>query len=156
MRNIIAQQPLIPDPADRLSKADRPPPCAVIAVALINRIPYHSVRFPPRLCENTIALVRRARSRRKAVGVGNDGSQQTCTAQRNCWLPLRHGVFTQPAPKAAVYFPCAHAQVGPESVSGIRGGSTGPCSTAVEVVSGQAQAQAGLHGGAVVQHEPVG
>ncbi len=32
---------VIPDPADRLSKADRPPPCAVIAVALINRIPYH-------------------------------------------------------------------------------------------------------------------
>ena len=31
---------MIPDPADRLSKADRPPPCAVIAVALINRIPY--------------------------------------------------------------------------------------------------------------------
>ena len=34
------QQEIIPDPADRLSKADRPPPCAVIAVALINRIPY--------------------------------------------------------------------------------------------------------------------
>jgi hypothetical protein len=33
---------LIPDPADRLSKADRPPPCAVIAVALINRIPYET------------------------------------------------------------------------------------------------------------------
>ncbi len=32
---------VIPDPADRLSKADRPPLCAVIAVALINRIPYH-------------------------------------------------------------------------------------------------------------------
>ena len=32
--------PVIPDPADRLSKADRPPPCAVIAVALINRIRY--------------------------------------------------------------------------------------------------------------------
>jgi hypothetical protein len=31
---------LIPDPADRLSKVDRPPPCAVTAVALINRIPY--------------------------------------------------------------------------------------------------------------------
>jgi hypothetical protein len=31
---------VIPDPADRLSKADRPPPCAAIAVALINRIPY--------------------------------------------------------------------------------------------------------------------
>ncbi len=57
-------------------------------------------RSRPRLCENTIALVRRARSRRKAVGVGNDGSQQTCTAQRNCWLPLRHGVFTQPAPNS--------------------------------------------------------
>ena len=34
---------VIPDPADRLSKADRPPPCAVIAVALINRIPYDAL-----------------------------------------------------------------------------------------------------------------
>jgi hypothetical protein len=33
---------VIPDPADRLSKADRPPLCAVIAVALINRIPYYT------------------------------------------------------------------------------------------------------------------
>ncbi len=38
---VTGSWPLIPDPADRLSKADRPPPCAVIAVALINRIPYH-------------------------------------------------------------------------------------------------------------------
>jgi hypothetical protein len=31
---------VIPDPADRLSKAGRPHRCAVAAVALINRIPY--------------------------------------------------------------------------------------------------------------------
>ncbi len=59
------------------------------------------VRFPPRPCENSVALPPRARSRRKAAGVGKGDTQQPRITQQSCWLPLRHGVFTQPAPEAA-------------------------------------------------------
>ncbi len=60
------------------------------------------VWFPPRLCENSIARARCARSRREAAGVGKSDTQQPCTKQHSCWLPLRHGDFTQSAPEADI------------------------------------------------------
>jgi hypothetical protein len=51
-------------------------------------------------CENSVAPAPRAQSLRKAAGAGKGDTRQPGMPQQDCWLPLRHGVFTQPGPDA--------------------------------------------------------
>src|SRR3712207_6874712 len=76
--------------SDRLSKADRPPPCAVIAVALINRIPYDTERTAlARLSRSRGAPAAQVARARALLAVAERSEEHTSELQSRQYLVCR-------------------------------------------------------------------